>query len=35
LPTVLRLMQKTTTQRGLAVTVRVIDKLYAIGRKVS
>jgi hypothetical protein len=35
LPTVLRLMQKTTTQSGLAVTVRVIDKLYAIGRKVS
>ena len=35
LPTVVRLMQKTTTQSGLAVTVRVIDKLYAIGRKVS
>jgi hypothetical protein len=28
-------MQKTTTQSGLAVTVRVIDKLYAAGRKVS
>lgn len=35
LPTVVRLMQKTTTQSGLAVTVRVIDKLYAAGRKVS
>jgi hypothetical protein len=33
--TVIRLMQKTTTQCGLSVTVRVIDKLYETGRKVS
>lgn len=35
LQTVERLMQKTTTQSGLSVTVRVIDKLYKTGRKVS
>ncbi len=35
LQTVVRLMQKTTTQTGLSVTVRVIDKLYETGRKVS
>ena len=35
LQTVERLMQKTTTQSGLSVTVRVIDKLYETGRKVS
>ena len=35
LQTVIRLMQKTTTQSGLSVTVRVIDKLYETGRKVS
>jgi hypothetical protein len=28
-------MQKTSTQSGLSVTVRVIDKLYETGRKVS
>jgi hypothetical protein len=33
--TVIRLMQKTTTQTGLSVTVRLIDKLYETGRKVS
>lgn len=33
--TVVRLMQKTTTQNGLSVTVRVIDQLYETGRKVS
>jgi len=32
LPTVLGLMQKTKTQQGLTVTVRVLDKLYAGGR---
>jgi hypothetical protein len=35
LPTVVRLLQKTPTQTGLAVTVRVIDTLYETGRKVS
>ncbi len=35
LQTVVRLMQKTTTQTGLSVTVRVIDTLYETGRKVS
>jgi len=35
LQTVVRLMQKTTTHTGLSVTVRVIDKLYETGRKVS
>lgn len=35
LHTVLGLLQKTKTQQGLAVTVRVLDKLYATGRKVS
>lgn len=35
LPTVVRLMQKTTTQSGLSVTVRVMEKLYETGRKVS
>jgi hypothetical protein len=35
LQTVIGLMQKTTTQTGLAVTLRVIDKLYETGRKVS
>ncbi|HEY5867821.1 MAG TPA: ISAzo13 family transposase [Candidatus Tectomicrobia bacterium] len=35
LPTVLGLLQKTKTQQGLAVTVRVLDKLYETGRKVS
>lgn len=35
LQTVVRLMQKTTTQTGLSVTVRVMDKLYETGRKVS
>jgi hypothetical protein len=35
LHTVLGLLQKTKTQQGLAVTVRVLDKLYETGRKVS
>jgi len=35
LHTVLGLIQKTKTQQGLAVTVRVVDKLYETGRKVS
>jgi hypothetical protein len=35
LQTVLGLIQKTKTHQGLAVTVRVLDKLYETGRKVS
>ena len=35
LQTVLALLQKTKTQQGLAVTVRVLDKLDETGRKVS
>jgi hypothetical protein len=35
LPTVRGLIQKTKTQQGLSVTVRVLDKLYAGGRTVS
>ncbi len=35
LPTVLGLMQKTKTQQGLTVTVRVLDTLYEGGRTVS
>jgi hypothetical protein len=35
LHTVRQLIQKTTTQQGLSVTVRVLDKLYEAGRKVS
>lgn len=35
LRTVLDLMRKTSTRTGLRVTVRVIDKLYEAGRKVS
>src|SRR3989475_7593380 len=35
LHTVLGLMQKTKTQQGLTVTVRVLDKLYEGGRTVS
>jgi Rhodopirellula transposase DDE domain len=35
LQTVIGLLQKTKTQQGLAVTVRVLDKLYAGGRTVS
>lgn len=35
LQTVLRLIQKTKTQQGLTVTVRVLDKLYQGGRTVS
>ena len=35
LQTVVDLMQKTKTQAGLSVTVRVLDKLYETGRKVS
>jgi len=35
LQTVLGLMQKTKTQQGLTVTVRVLDKLYEGGRTVS
>jgi hypothetical protein len=34
LHTVVNLMRKTTTQMGLSVTVRVIDKIYEAGRKV-
>ena len=35
LQTVLDLMRKTSTQTGLAVTVRVLDKIYEAGRKVA
>ena len=35
LQTVAALMRKTSTQTGLSVTVRVIDKLYEAGRKVA
>lgn len=35
LPTVLDLMRTTSTQTGLAVTVRVIDNVYEAGRKVA
>lgn len=35
LQTVVDLMRKTTTQTGLAVTVRVIDNVYEAGRKVT
>ena len=35
LQTVVGLMQKTKTQTGLSVTVRVLEKLYETGRKVS
>lgn len=35
LATVIRLIQKTKTQQGLSVTVRVLDKLYEGGRTVS
>jgi hypothetical protein len=35
LHTVRQLVQKTKTQQGLSVTVRVLDKLYETGRKVS
>jgi hypothetical protein len=35
LQTVIDLMRKTSTQTGLSVTVRVIDKLYEAGRKVA
>ena len=35
LQTVRQLIQKTKTQQGLSVTVRVLDKLYDAGRKVS
>src|SRR5215468_1963603 len=35
LHTVIGLMQKTKTQQGLSVTVRVLDKLYEGGRTVS
>jgi hypothetical protein len=35
LQTVMGLIQKTKTQQGLSVTVRVLDKLYAGGRTVS
>lgn len=35
LQTVVGLMQKTKTQAGLSVTVRVLEKLYETGRKVS
>jgi hypothetical protein len=35
LHTVIRLIQKTKTQQGLAVTVRVLDQLYEGGRTVS
>ena len=33
LATVRSLMEKTTTQTGLSVTVRVIEKIYETGRK--
>ena len=35
LHTVLELIQKTKTQQGLSVTVRILDKLYEGGRTVS
>ncbi len=35
LATVRSLMEKTRTKKGLSVTVRVIDKLYEVGRKAS
>lgn len=35
LQTVTNLMRKTSTQKGLAVTVRVIERLYEAGRKVA
>ena len=35
LQTVMGLIQKTKTQQGLSVTVRVLDKLYEGGRTVS
>lgn len=35
LQTVMHLIQKTQTQQGLSVTVRILDKLYKAGRKVS
>ena len=35
LHTVMRLIQKTKTQQGLSVTVRILDKLYEGGRTVS
>ena len=35
LQTVIALMRKTSTQTGLSVTVRVIDKVYEAGRKVA
>ena len=35
LHTVIGLIQKTKTQQGLSVTVRVLDKLYEGGRTVS
>jgi hypothetical protein len=35
LHTVMRLIQKTKTQQGLSVTVRIVDKLYEGGRTVS
>lgn len=35
LATVRSLMEKTSTRSGLSVTVRVIDKLYEVGRKAS
>lgn len=35
LATVRSLMEKTSTQSGLSVTVRVINKLYEVGRKAS
>jgi hypothetical protein len=35
LRTVVDLMKKTSTRKGLSVTVRVIEKMYATGRKVS
>ena len=35
LQTVMQLIEKTKTKQGLSVTVRVLDKLYETGRKVS
>src|SRR6266852_1178057 len=35
LQTVIDLMRKTSTQTGLSVTVRVLDKIYEAGRKVA
>jgi hypothetical protein len=32
---VMRLMERTHTQQGLSVTVQIIDKVYATGRKVA